>query len=158
MSDARDLGARNPTAFPKLLRASRIAAIVAVLLAVSGVIVLLTMPPAIDDMRAPGWFDRESTRGLRSFIGVALLIVAFFASGVSAQLWFVSRRATLAAGTAILEQSAAAIARGVQSASPRAGATQSVRDRLAELERLKADGLVTEDEYERKRKELIAAL
>jgi hypothetical protein len=119
------------------------------LAAVVGGIVRLATAPAELPFASPGWFESSKAHGDAVFFGITLLMLGGFAVLMSLLLSGRGRRAALA----MQKQTMQALSEGVA-----AGLGTSPKARLDQLEELRRDGTLTEDEYRRKRAEIVAKI
>jgi hypothetical protein len=140
MSESK--GARDLNAVAKVLTLVGLAAIV------GGVVRLATMPAELP-FASPGWFESAKAHGDAKFMGIALLMFGAFAG-----LWGLMMSARgRGAALALRKQSAQALGEGLA-----AGLGTDPKARLERLEELRRDGTLTEDEYRRKRAEIVDKL
>jgi len=115
---------------------------------VAGIAFYATAPASVP-MSDSQWFERESARHHAQFIGemLGMFGLFFFLTG-----WGASARAQRIR-LALQKQSAQAMSEGVA-----AGMGSDPKARLERLDSLRRDGTLTEDEYRRKRAEIVDAL
>src|SRR5690606_29622131 len=110
--------------------------------------------PAELPMSADGWFDSVKARSDATSTAFTSGAVGVFMLFVGAQLVFAASRRVQRMGADLVAAAASAVKTGLGSAEPTSGAAP----RLAELEELKRQGLVSPDEYATKRAEILAQL
>src|SRR5688572_2317363 len=116
------------------------------LAAFAGGIVRFATAPAELPFDAPGWFESAEAHGDATFLAMMLLMLGGFAVLMSLLLSRRGRRAALA----MQKQTMQALSEGVA-----AGLGTDPKARLERLEALRRDGTLSEDEYRRKRAEIV---
>jgi hypothetical protein len=123
----------------------RIGGIVSV---VGGIVRVVTAPKELP-FAAPGWFESVEAHGSAQFQGIGLIMLGAFVLLTGLMLSARARRATLA----LSKQSTQAIGEGLAE-----GLGIDAKSRLERLEQLRRDGTLTDDEYRRKRAQIVDQL
>ena len=146
-------------------RIAQILLAVGVILLVAGALRLVTAPTAqampsqgssFEQFRRDSdtWFDSNAAHDRAVFMGIAGLMLGGFVTAASVLM---SRRARAMAFDTV-EQGAAALGRGLQRGLHPDATGRSPSERLAELEQLRAQGLISADELAEKRAAILAEL
>ncbi|HEY5949037.1 MAG TPA: hypothetical protein VIV40_26275 [Kofleriaceae bacterium] len=135
-------GLRDLDTVSKWLRIVGVAAVI------GGIVRLLTMPKELA-MTEPGWFESASAHNSAQFLGIALIMFGSFVALWGVMMSGRARRAALA----LQKQTTQAMSEGVAE-----GLGLDPKARLERLEALRRDGTLTDDEYRRKRAEIVDQL
>jgi hypothetical protein len=127
---------------------SKIAIIVGIVMIIAGVAFRVTAPAELP-MGSDGWMDSVRANGDAEFRGTSLIMFGAFVLLAGAGLSARARRA----GIALTKENMQAVGEGLS-----AGLGGDPAARLERLESLRRNGTVTDEEYRRKRAEIVAQL
>jgi len=116
--------------------------------AVGGIVRLVTAPKELA-MGDPGWFESASAHSSAQFLGIALIMFGVFGFLAGLMLSARARRAVLA----LQKQTTQAMSEGVAE-----GLGIDPKARLERLEQLRREGTLTDEEYRRKRAQIVDQL